>query len=250
MYELLLERYKKREFLFLFFFSFFVTIVSFILSSNLYHICSGYVTLSLILIPLSIVFIKILEKEEELEEKVNKFTLHLNFVRNFFSIFFGVSLGYFLLTILYPKSIILLPQNEALKEIFIAFKGSFLSKGEIFYKIFMNNLKVLITAFLLNYILGAGALYIIIWNSSIFGYFLGINYIQGKNPLIVLIKILPHGILEFTAYFLSALSGGLLALSLLNYKKEVFHKILAHSILLFVLSVIILFLAAIIEVYI
>ncbi len=249
MYDLLLERYKKNEFLFLLYISFFSTFISMIISSNLTHFCSGYVTLALTLIPLSIIFSKILEREEKIEEKIDKFIIHSNFIKDFFAMFIGVSLAYFLFTIINPYSPLLIPQNEAIKEIFAEFRGMYLNKGEFFYKIFTNNLKVLIVSFILNFIYGAGALFVIIWNASILGYYLGISFIKGKNVFFILLNILPHGILEFTAYFISALSGGLLALSLLNYKKEVFHKILSHSILLFVISVIILFLAALIEAY-
>jgi len=262
MYELFLRRIKNKN-IFLFVLTFFTVFFSCVLArtSNEY---AGLLAITISLVPLVQIMNKLIEIEEIKEEKFiqkNLFIRHKEFILNYFSIFFGAVLGFYLSYIFFPDMFLL--QKKAIEDIRIEImtlaKGSYLEKEAIFSYILINNMKVLLLFFLFSFIFGAGAIYLLLWNASIIGVFLGIKaeehlgnilikYIL--HPLYKLILLLPHGFFEFLAYFLAALSGGIVSIALIkNLDKEKLERILADSILLFVFSIIFLVIGAFIEAY-
>ncbi|XRP97726.1 stage II sporulation protein M [Methanocaldococcus sp. 16A] len=115
----------------------------------------------------------------------------------------------------------------------------------IILAIWKNNLTVCI----LNYIIGALSLFVIAVNSYILSYVL---YKFGAESFIYL--VLPHGIIEIPALILSASSGVLFNIGLINFlinfkfgtKRDVLHYI-KESLKLLVLSIILFIVAGIVE---
>jgi uncharacterized membrane protein SpoIIM required for sporulation len=67
-----------------------------------------------------------------------------------------------------------------------------------------------------------------------------------------LLRYLVHGIPEIAAYFIVALAGGIMSVAVIKHEfgKEKFWEVLQDSLNLIIVSVIVLFLAALMEVYI
>ncbi len=115
----------------------------------------------------------------------------------------------------------------------------------IILAIWKNNLTVCI----LNYIIGILSLFVIVVNSYILSYVL---YKFGFKSFIYL--VLPHGIIEIPALILSASSGVLLNIGLINFlinikfgtKREVLYYI-KESLKLLILSIILFIIAGIVE---
>jgi len=225
-------------------------------------ICSaGILSITISLIPLVQIMSKIIEIEEYKEERFsgNLISRHKEFFVNYFSIFFGAVFAYYVFYTFIDSSVFF-QQERAIEDIHRAFAtGKYLSSDEMFAHILLNNLKVLVLSFLFSFLFGAGAIYVILWNASIIGVFLGQEAIEYNGhlymkyilyPLYKLLIILPHGILEFLAYFISALAGGILSVALIKpLKKNILERIIIDSILLFVISIIVLVVAAFIEAY-
>ena len=260
MYELLLRRIKHKN-IFLFSFTFFVVIFSSLLSRSVDVCSAGILSITISLIPLVQIMSKIIEIEEYKEEKLsgNLISRHKDFFVNYFSIFFGAVFAYYVFYTFIDNSIFF-QQEKAIEDIHRAFAtGKYLSSDEMFAHILLNNLKVLVLSFLFSFLFGAGAIYIILWNASIIGVFLGQETIKYNGPLYIkyilyplykLLIILPHGILEFLAYFISALAGGILSVALIKpLKKNILERIIIDSILLFVISIVVLVVAAFVEAY-
>lgn len=261
MYEIFLSKIKNRS-IFLFFLTFFSLLFSTLISTGSGEI-GGILVLALTLVPLVQITTKLLEIEANISLRLRKnniFSRHKEFIIDYFAIFFGAILASYVSYLLYPN--IFVPQIQAIDQIkaevlanaYIIYPSSF-----VFY-ILINNIKVLILFFLFSFIFGAGAIYELLWNASIVGVFLGLkaNGISGDiiykylfYPLISLLMLLPHGILEFLAYFLAALAGGIFSISLVkNLSKEDLEIIISDSILLFLLAIVTLVAAAFIEAYI
>jgi uncharacterized membrane protein SpoIIM required for sporulation len=86
-----------------------------------------------------------------------------------------------------------------------------------FSRILVNNLNVMLFSFIFSLIFGAGAIFIIVWNASILGVFVGarlssyvweIPYNTGL--------FLPHGIPEIAGYLFAGLSGGIISTAVLR----------------------------------
>lgn len=120
--------------------------------------------------------------------------------------------------------------------------------------IFSNNIYVLIFTLVLSLIFGAGAIFILAWNASVIATAIGIF---AKNQLANLHLgfaryILFHGLLEIAAYFIAALAGGILSTAFIKHdtKSEKFWTIVQDALNLIIIAIVILIIAALIEVFI
>lgn len=135
----------------------------------------------------------------------------------------------------------------------IKITGQVTSTARLF-SIFANNVYVLIFTLILSLIFGAGAIFILAWNASVIAAAIGIF---AKNQLANLhlgfARYLAfHGLLEIAAYFVVALAGGIFSSAIIKHdtKSEKFWSIIQDALNLVIIAVVILFIAALIEVFI
>jgi len=119
--------------------------------------------------------------------------------------------------------------------------------------IFANNIYVLIFTIVFSLALGAGAIFILAWNASVIAAAIGIF---SKDSLVNLplglARYMIHGIPEISAYFIGALAGGIVSVAVIrrDLKGERMWRILQDALLLIIIAVVILFIAALMEVFI
>jgi uncharacterized membrane protein SpoIIM required for sporulation len=133
-------------------------------------------------------------------------------------------------------------------------KTTALSTGkERFFAIFSNNICVLIFTLIFSLIFGAGAIFILAWNASVIAAAVGVftKYELKYLPLGVA-RYMIHGLPEIAAYFTGALAGGIVSIAIIRHdsKSEKFWEILQDSLNLIIIAVILLIIAALIEVFI
>ncbi len=130
---------------------------------------------------------------------------------------------------------------------------AFLTSGERMVSIFSNNIYVLIFTLVFSLIFGAGAIFILAWNASVISAAIGIfsEANLAKLPL-GLLRYMIHGIPEIGAYFAGALAGGIISIAVIrhDFHTEKFWIILQDSLNLVIIAVILLFVGALIEVFI
>jgi uncharacterized membrane protein SpoIIM required for sporulation len=129
----------------------------------------------------------------------------------------------------------------------------FITNKERFFLIFANNIYVLIFTLIFSLLFGAGVIFILAWNASVIAAAISI-FTQsnlGSLPL-AMFRYLVHGIPEIASYFISALAGGIISLAIIRRETgtDKFWKVLQDSLNLIILSVVILFIAALLEVFI
>ena len=125
--------------------------------------------------------------------------------------------------------------------------------SNIVMAIFSNNISVLVFTIFFSLAFGAGAIFILAWNASVIAAAIGI-FSEGtiKNLPLGLLRYMIHGVPEIAAYFFGALAGGIISVAIIrrDLKGENTWKILQDSLLLIIVAIIILFLAALVEVFI
>lgn len=129
----------------------------------------------------------------------------------------------------------------------------FLTAKEKIVNIFANNVYVLIFTLVFSLIFGAGAIFILAWNATVISAAIGIfSKSEIINLPLGLVRYMIHGVPEVGAYFAGALAGGIVSIAVIKHDihSEKFWVILQDSLNLIILSVILLFLAALIEVFI
>ena len=130
---------------------------------------------------------------------------------------------------------------------------TFLSNKERLFLIFTNNVYVFIFTLLFSLIFGAGVIFILAWNASVIAAAVGIFSNQKLITLpLGLLRYFIHGLPEIASYFMVALAGGMVSVAVIKHETGTsrFWEILHDSLNLIILAVIVLFLAALVEVFI
>ncbi|OGJ12692.1 hypothetical protein A3K62_01165 [Candidatus Pacearchaeota archaeon RBG_16_35_8] len=129
--------------------------------------------------------------------------------------------------------------------------GSSTATGRLF-SIIENNMYVMIFTLIFSLIFGAGAIFVLAWNASVISAAIGIftKYNLAEIPL-GLLRYMVHGFPEITAYFVAALGGGMLGTGLMRHgiKDKLFLRVLENVVILIFIAILILIIAAFMEVY-
>ncbi|MCX6746827.1 MAG: stage II sporulation protein M [Candidatus Pacearchaeota archaeon] len=129
---------------------------------------------------------------------------------------------------------------------------SAMSNGTRLLSIIENNVYVMIFTLIFSLIFGAGAIFILAWNASVIAAAIGIfaKYNLSDIPF-GLLRYMIHGFPEIAAYFITALAGGIFGVGVVRHgiKDKKFLRIIENVILLLFIALIVLLIAALIEVY-
>ena len=120
-----------------------------------------------------------------------------------------------------------------------------------FTSILFNNIRVSTIAFLMSFLFGTGAIFILAWNASVLSVF-ATGTAKSSASLIVghlsaLLSISLHAIPEFLAYFLAGIAGGILSIGLIKGQ----HKtvVMEDAFVTFAVSILVLVVAAFLETF-
>ncbi len=202
-----------------------------------------------------------LEEKKEVDSKSEKWLLreHLKILNFFLFLFLGFVFSFAFWTVVLPVEeieVLFSLQSSAVEGVrALAVTGGF-SGGDTFFLIFLNNLKVLFMSLILAFFYGAGAILVLVWNASVMGFVIGDLARESLGLIslpIAFTKYFLHGIPEMIAYFVIALAGGMIYVSI--SKKDFLKpgrakKLIIDSLVLVFISVILLVFSGLIEVYI
>ena len=121
-----------------------------------------------------------------------------------------------------------------------------------FLSIIENNVYVMIFTLLLSLIFGAGAIFVLTWNASVIATAITVFTKSSiKDIPLGILRYMIHGFPEIAAYFITALAGGIFGVGILRngIRGKRFIHVLENTVILLFIALIILLIAAIIEVY-
>ncbi|MDP1695286.1 MAG: stage II sporulation protein M, partial [archaeon] len=209
------------------------------------------------------------------ENKVDKNTGSISLLKEhkkaiyvFLWLFFGYVVAFSLLYVLMPSTDGFKAQIETFcminqkadfdrcvtqyTEPIISSTGSSVTHVDRFLMIFSNNMSVLIFTLVFSLIFGAGAIFILAWNASVIAAAIGIFMKSDLSTFPMAVsRYMIHGLPEIAAYFIVALAGGIVSIAVIKHEvgTRKFWEVLQDSLNLVVLAVIVLVLAALLEVY-
>ena len=128
----------------------------------------------------------------------------------------------------------------------------FITNAERLFLIFSHNIYVLIFTLVFSLIFGAGVIFILAWNASVIAAAIGIFTKSQLSALpLGLLRYAIHGIPEIASYFIVALAGGMVSVAVIKHETgtERFWEILHDSLNLIIIAVVVLFIAALLEVF-
>ncbi len=214
-----------------------------------------------------------MEEEKDLEGFEERWLIkeHGRALRAFLFLFIGITISYaFWYTSLSSSTITTLfqAQAETIKTINPGVAGLATSNFQSFTRIFLNNVRVLIFCILFSFLYGSGAIFILTWNGSVIGLAIG-NFIRNGLASAAslvgwekashyfghisygLLMYAIHGVPEILAYFVAGLAGGIISIAAIrhDFGTQKFEHILLDSADLLLLSIFILFVAGVLEVW-
>ena len=155
-------------------------------------------------------------------------------------------------------------QIATISEINVLPAASVVDVGRSLGNIMLNNVKILLFCFLFSFFFGAGAIFILTWNASVLAAAVGL-FVRNKLLAKVasgavaysqfisagLLKYLLHGIPEIMSYFVGGLAGGIVSIAAIryDYKSKEFKKTLLDALDILAISIIILIVAGLMEVF-
>jgi uncharacterized membrane protein SpoIIM required for sporulation len=189
----------------------------------------------------------------------------------FIFLFLGFLAAFLFWYIFLPSNItqsLFISQQQTISSINQQLTGRAVSSG-IFFMILSNNIKVLFFCILFSFFFGTGAIFILTWNASVIATAMGnffrnqlsnlagavgftstAHYFQAGS--LSLLRYLIHGIPEITSYFIAGLAGGIISAAVIrhDFRSKNFQNVILDTSALLLLSLLVLIIAAFIEVYI
>ena len=226
----------------------------------------------LVCTPLVYSTLKLEEKKDlEIEKEGKLLKQHGKAIAFLIFLFLGICVSFSVWYVFLPVNTVQTTfqiQQQTITDINSQITAEAIGKSTLFSKIFMNNLKVLSFCILFSFIYGLGAIFILTWNASVIGAAIG-NFIRSNISQITtttgfpkiasyfqifslgLLRYSIHGVPEIIAYFTAGLAGGIISIAVINhdFRTKNFQKIVLDSADLLLISVIVLFIAAFLEVY-
>jgi len=208
-----------------------------------------------------------IKKEEEFDMDNHKESIllkeHYKVLSFFMFLFLGITLSVTFWYIILPTSWhadLFGVQSKTIQTINSFVSGYSFGETNSFFKIFFNNMRVLLFSLLFALFYCFGSIFILAWNASVIGVAIGnlirINLVKFSGyfsivPLAIL-RYMTHGVFEIASYFIAGLAGGIISIAITkhDFGTKKFEHVLLDSVDLILLSIFLLFIAALIEVYI
>jgi uncharacterized membrane protein SpoIIM required for sporulation len=133
------------------------------------------------------------------------------------------------------------------------------SQNSLFLSILINNLKVILVCFVFSLVYGAGSILFLTWNASVWGTIFGFvartSASVDKNIISfahTMLSVFPHMITEAASYFLAVFAGGIISKAVIREKasSKRFYHVIIDGMIIFAIAIVILIIAAWLEVYI
>lgn len=227
------------------------------------------------------------EKDTTIDTEKTLLKEHSRALSFFMFLFVGFCIAFSLAYIFLPESIVeaaFQTQTNTIRNINSQISGEMINSGAIsggiiegeaiggaflFLQIFLNNFKVMLFCIFFSFFYGAGAIFILTWNASVISAAIGTffrTHISDYASSLGLVKVagyfhiyslgllryFVHGLPEILAYFIGGLAGGIISVAVIrhDFGTQTFRKIVRDAFDLFLLAIVVLLIAAGIEVYI
>ena len=244
--------------------SFVVSLVSIFLAYSVFPKYAGIISPLLTAVAMAPLIYRIFgEEEEEIEQVVHKHITtgflqrHDDTIALFSLFFIGSFIANFAIATLMPENFVRasfepqLSDINAVQELSKSVTGQFIG-NDLMSLIAINNLKVMVFAFLLSFLFATGATFILSWNASILAIYLASFLRQGliSDFVATTTGIFPHAVIEMSAYFLAGIAGGILSAGMVReeFFTPEFKLVLRDSILLMFMAVTFVAVGAYVEV--
>jgi len=216
-------------------------------------------TVTLLLVP---AITKIIDREEEIEAKEGLrhfFRNHKTIIQVYVVLFFGIFFAFFLIGLFgsledsFGYQLDFLEKNEQLStQSIMEFAGKdYNPTFDNFMGLVSYNILVAVVCFVLSLFYGAGALFLITLNASVFSTFiLFIIRNIGKMPSLLGLFLI-HLIPELSGFLVAAIAGGVVSRAIMHerFRSRGFANVMKDALVLFLIAVSLIVVGALLELF-
>ncbi|MBI2573321.1 stage II sporulation protein M [Candidatus Woesearchaeota archaeon] len=257
----------------MFFAGFLFASISLVISYYVFKEAAALLTVFLVVLCTVPILYTTIKNEEELDLKsTQEWSLlkeHTKVLIFLMFLFLGITTAFVLAYVVLPQDVVKVAfslQDQAINHVNqnVQITGNITRFG-LFGNIFFNNLKVLFFCIIFSLLYGTGAMFILTWNASVIATAMGsVIKTQAAQALasngsgilaaylgaasFSVARYMTHGLLEIAAYFVAGLAGGIISIALIKHNLSD-DKVLVDALDLIMISVGILFVAGVVEVY-
>lgn len=225
---------------------------------------AGLYAIIFILVPSAYFMVMLIKKEEMLEEGYIRkhyekafWERHKTDILIFLFYFFGLTVAFSIWSVVLPtaffdvqvSTICTMHPSLGVCDT-LGLTGGLTQETARFYQYFSNNIQVFIFSFLFSLIFGAGSIFIIIWNASILGVYIGLKAQSLYMIPVTSFPFLPHGIPEIAGYIAAGLAGSLISAAFIRKADaDIIKKISFDAMKILMVGAALILLGAAIEAY-
>jgi uncharacterized membrane protein SpoIIM required for sporulation len=251
----------KKNILFIFLLGVFYSFVGFAVSSYFFeaHVSVAMLfTLTLLLVPSITTIINIEEKVESKEGVRHFFYNHKDIFKIYISLFFGIFFAFLLLGCFSNLGVFeyqisfLQSRGDLTANVIDNFAANeYIPSINNVFGLITQNLLVVIIAFVLSIFYGAGALFLIVLNASVFASFI-CYVIRETGKFLSLTGIfMIHLIPELSGFIAAAIAGGVVSRAIVReqFGSQGFRNVMKDALVLLLISAVLIIIGAFLEVF-
>lgn len=220
----------------------------------------GLLAIIFTIVPASYFMTNFIKREEEDQEEmiIKKYQSgiwerHGKHIFIFLLYFFSLTLTFSLWNFFLPDTFF---QIQKLELVRIGSENAAILSGNLtaeanFFMFLFNNLRLTMFSFVVGLLFGAGAIFILTWNSSLLSTKIAIKAKILTGIPLATSSFISHGVFEIGGYVLAGLAGSIISAAILrsHHKRGVMRRIILDSVYILALAVIFIFLGAWIEAF-
>ncbi|MBR9692221.1 stage II sporulation protein M [Candidatus Woesearchaeota archaeon] len=251
----------KKNFLFIFLLGIFYVFVGYFVSAYFFEeqvSVAMLFTITLLLVPSISIILNIEEKIESKAGVKHFFHNHKDIFKIYFSLFKGIFVAFLILGAYSQLSMFdyqldfLQSRGDLTGEIINEFSANeYNPTVNNAIALISQNLLVVIIAFILSIFYGAGALFLIVLNASVFASFIIYVIKEAGNALQLISIFLIHLIPELAGFLVAAIAGGVVSRAIVReeFGSQGFRNVMKDALVLLAISAVLIIIAAFLEIF-
>ncbi len=250
----------KKHALYIFLLGIFYVIIGYFVSGYFFSEAVSVATMfttTLLLVPSIYVILNIEEKVESKAGIKRFFHNHKDIFKMYFSLFKGIFvafliLGFFSTDVFDYQLDFLENRGDIGSDIITEFtQNEYTPTFSDFTALISHNLFVIILCFILSIFYGAGALFLIVLNASVFAGFIVHVVKTAGNSISTLLLFLIHLIPELSGFLIAAIAGGVISRAIMKEKfgSKGFQNVMKDALILLLISAGLIIIAAFLELF-
>lgn len=251
----------KKNMLFVFLLGIFYVLVGYVVSAYFFEASVSVAmlfTITLLLVPSITSILNIEEKIESKQGVKRFFQNHKDIFKIYFSLFKGIFIAFIILGAYSQLSVFdyqisfLQARGDLTGGVITEFaENEYHPSLDNVFALISQNILVVVIAFVLSIFYGAGALFLIVLNASVFASFIVFVVKQAGNALGLILIFLIHLIPEISGFLLAAIAGGVVSRALYreHFMSKGFKNVMKDALVLLLISAGLIIVAAFLEVF-